>query len=581
MSSCRFAYLSPPWWVTMGYTRPEDFQGYGPAAFQGFTVTPQTSDGTQPGSTATPQTSGDTQPGSTATPQTSGGTQPGSTGGAQPGSTVTPQGLVIAGTVRILQTSGFVAAAGVTVDAHRRTDDATMATTTTDAIGNFFLTVPTGGMPFDGYLALTMSGLIPTRVYVWRPPTSSIQIGNVFLTSSAMLSSLFTSLGLSATPTQAMVAVSMRDSALSELQVDEVAVQQNGVAVGYLFDPSSLGTSDAGIWILNVPPGTATDVSATSKGTNFGPAEITTLQGQMTFALLIDDQQPPPLGRQDIEIGDQPISLVSDGTNIWALGQGNSISIVSASDGSNRGTVPMANTPLAAVTVGTFLWVASTKGLGLEPGGSGYLTQFGSPLTFNLQHQPIALAAVQDDLPEPLFYFVDMFSDSLWRFDPTTGLEIAVGPIAPGSSGLLGPQALLFDGTNFWISNAFNNTVSKMDKYGTWQATFPVGNRPVALAFDGKSIWVGNWYDNTVAKLRADNGQVQKIITTGTGPAGMAFDGANVWVTNSGSNTLTKIRASDGVVLDNFPTGLNPAGVVFDGAHIWVANSGSNTISKY
>jgi YVTN family beta-propeller protein len=565
-NGCYRAYLTPPWWVTMGYPPRQDFEGRPPAAFQPPVIGQAPPD--QP-----PPVIGQTPP-----------DQPPPVIGQAPPDQPPPvvgQGLVIAGTVSILQTSGLAAAAGATVDAHRRADDTTLVTATTDAMGNFSLSVPTEG-PFDGYLTLTMSGLIPARVYVWRPPTSSIQIGNVFVTSSAMLSLLFQPLGLTATATQATVIILVRDSALSAVQVDAVSVLQGGSSVGYLFDPSSLGTSDAGIWDINVPPG-ATEVSATSKGTSFGPAQINAQPGQMTLALLITDQpQPTPSGRQDITVGGQPHSLAFDGTNIWAINQDN-VTTVTASDGFLVSTFLVSTSqPWAAVSAGTtypLMWVASSNG------SSGRLTAL-SPLgdahqTLNVLQQPIALAAVQyDDLPEPLLYFVDMNSDLLWRVDPTTSGVTAVGPIAPGRSGL-GPQIMLFDGTNIWISNAFNNSISKMDKYGVWQATFSVGNMPGGLAFDGNSIWVANSNDNTVAKLGADDGQIQKIITTGTDPNWMAFDGTNIWVTNWGSNTLTQIRASDGAVIGNFATGLNPNGVVFDGAHIWVANSGTNTISKY
>jgi YVTN family beta-propeller protein len=276
--------------------------------------------------------------------------------------------------------------------------------------------------------------------------------------------------------------------------------------------------------------------------------------------------------------------LEFDGSSIWVMNQGSYVSKVSVSDGSYLGTFAVTGTPWAAVSVGTTMWVASSASLNLTPDGGGSFTAL-SPLgetlrRFDIRQQPIAFVPVQPDgLSEPLLYFVDLNSPFLFRMDPTTGAVTTLGLIAPALGS--GPYALLFDGTNLWISNVFNNTVSKMDLSGVRQGTFPVGSMPTGLAFDGNNIWVANSNDNTVTKLRANDGQIQKIIETGINPGWIAFDGANVWVTNMGSNTLTKIRASDGVVLDNIATGSMPAGVVFDGAHIWVANSGSNTISKY
>ena len=262
------------------------------------------------------------------------------------------------------------------------------------------------------------------------------------------------------------------------------------------------------------------------------------------------------------------------------MNQGSSsVSMISASNGIYLGTFLVRGQPWAAAPAGfNTMWIASSVS---PDGGGGYLTKMGLDggmiQTFNIQQQPAALLSIQySDLPEPVLYFVDLNSNFLFRFDPITGGVSVVGPIN-GS----GPQALLFDGTNIWTSNYGDNTVSKLDQYGIWHSTFPVGNLPFGLAFDGNSIWVANNSDSTVTQLSANDGQILQTIATGANPACIAFDGVNIWVTNMGDNTLTQIRASDGVVLRNLATELSPIGVVFDGANIWVANSGSNTVSRY
>ncbi len=260
------------------------------------------------------------------------------------------------------------------------------------------------------------------------------------------------------------------------------------------------------------------------------------------------------VGRQDIPVGAQPNALAFDGTSIWVTNYGsNTVSKLLASDGSIQGTFPVSGAPMAAVSVGTVIWVASMSSdspggilTALDPGGNIIRT-------LPLQQQPIALTSLQFDEPDPILYFVDMNSDKLFRMDPTTGVVIVLGTI-----GGLFPQALLFDGTNIWISNASGNTVSKMDPWGRLLGTFPVGKNPGGLAFDGNNVWVPNFDDNTVTKLRANDGQILQTIATGTNPRGIVFDGANVWVANFGDNALTKIGASDGAVLDTSATGLSP-----------------------
>src|SRR5260370_1468268 len=69
--------------------------------------------------------------------------------------------------------------------------------------------------------------------------------------------------------------------------------------------------------------------------------------------------------------------------------------------------------------------------------------------------------------------------------------------------------------------------------------TFNVGNHPNTVAFDGANIWVTNASDNTVTKLAANNGAVLGTFSTGNKPVGLTFDGANIWVANFDANTVT------------------------------------------
>src|SRR5450432_482166 len=73
---------------------------------------------------------------------------------------------------------------------------------------------------------------------------------------------------------------------------------------------------------------------------------------------------------------------------------------------------------------------------------------------------------------------------------------------------------------------------------------FPVGFEPTGLAFDGTNIWVVNQGDNTVSKLRAIDGANQGTFAVGGVPLQAAYDGINIWITNWASDTVTELRAS-------------------------------------
>jgi len=55
-----------------------------------------------------------------------------------------------------------------------------------------------------------------------------------------------------------------------------------------------------------------------------------------------------------------------------------------------------------------------------------------------------------------------------------------------------------------------------------------VGNGPSGICFDGTNIWVTNRWDDTVTKLRASDGTNVGTYSVGNGPNGLCFDGANI-----------------------------------------------------
>jgi len=143
------------------------------------------------------------------------------------------------------------------------------------------------------------------------------------------------------------------------------------------------------------------------------------------------------------------------------------------------------------------------------------------------------------------------------------------------------PRGMAFDGSNIWVANGGENTVTKLrasDGACVGTCTFSVGTTPNFLAFDGANIWVANSGSNNVTKLRASDGANLGTFTVGTFPFGITYDGANIWVTNANSNTVTKLRASDGSNQGSFPV-VSPGPIVFDGANLWILR-GTSGVTK-
>ena len=77
--------------------------------------------------------------------------------------------------------------------------------------------------------------------------------------------------------------------------------------------------------------------------------------------------------------------------------------------------------------------------------------------------------------------------------------------------------------------------------------TYSTGNTPYGICFDGTNIWVANYDDNTVTKRRVSDGSLVGTYSVGVNPRYLCFDGVNIWVANSNASpgTVTKLKASD------------------------------------
>jgi hypothetical protein len=191
-----------------------------------------------------------------------------------------------------------------------------------------------------------------------------------------------------------------------------------------------------------------------------------------------------------------------------------------------------------------------------------------------------------------------------------------------------GPEAVAFDGTYLWVTNQFDDTVTKMSADGSILGAYPVGEQPLGVATDGISVWVANHDSNTVSRLDALDGRLLGTFNVGQGPGGIAYyegrlvvanrtsnnvmrvnaltgviewttrvgkrpmgitisttaagAGTNtfIWVTNNQEKTITKLRPN-GVVVGTFAAGDGPFGAAFDGASIWVSNFFSGNVMRF
>lgn len=184
-----------------------------------------------------------------------------------------------------------------------------------------------------------------------------------------------------------------------------------------------------------------------------------------------------------------------------------------------------------------------------------------------------------------------------------------------------GPALVKFDGSDLWVANAGDGTVSRVKASDgrvleTWTGatgaqgvlvaagkvfitgqsspgklyqidpsqtagavtvvTASLGNSTIGIAFDGQRIWTAN-LGGSVSIVTLNPLNVTTVTTGFGGCTGLVFDGTNMWVTNNGDTSIKKLD-SNGNILLSVPVGSAPSHPAFDGTNIWVPNGSSNSI---
>jgi hypothetical protein len=242
----------------------------------------------------------------------------------------------------------------------------------------------------------------------------------------------------------------------------------------------------------------------------------------------------------------------------------------------------------------------------------------------------MALSAVaQDEIVGPPAPYQNPLQVALKEWYPAN-LSATLTGLYPGGGSFSGSGAVVYDGSNIWVSHSIAGGPNKVDKLqasdGKFIGSYTVGAAGSAAspaAFDGVNIWAPDHSpsSSTVFRIRASDGGVTScsLGTSATYPSGAAFDGTYVWFsTNNGqvvklnpntcavqcsssiswsrvyalafdgtsmwatevdSNQVVKLTSACTVA--STVTGVpGPVGIVFDGTSLWTANQTGNSISR-
>lgn len=270
------------------------------------------------------------------------------------------------------------------------------------------------------------------------------------------------------------------------------------------------------------------------------------------------------LGRTTV--GGNPSSVRSDGEDLWVVGIGDSsVSRVRASDGTLLGKwKKIFELSHVLVAMGRVFVPADTNP------GTLYMIDPAQP-------PGPAINVAGNDMPAfPTELAFD--GNRIWTvngFDLSILTPRATLPWSTKRvSGFRAATGILFDGSNMWITDQLNNTLMKLDQNGIVLQTTDVGSRPRTPGFDGTNIWVPNADDNSISVVRAATGAVIATLT-GNGlndPLEAAFDGVRILVTSPGGSVVSLWKAADLTPIGFFSTGhfTLPRGVCSDGVNFWI-----------
>jgi hypothetical protein len=274
----------------------------------------------------------------------------------------------------------------------------------------------------------------------------------------------------------------------------------------------------------------------------------------------------PLTGRTTLE--NIPQEVKSDGTDLWVAELFTSkVKRVRASDGSIVGTWTGALGAFGVLVARGRVYVAGRSLPGhlyrIDPGQAPVvLTPFST-----------LISAPIDITTDGQYIWTTGDSGIISRVDPDTG--------ATSNFGFTTVFGILFDGASLWVTGS--NHLYKLDSNAAAVQSVTVGADPQLAVFDGSNIWVPNHGDASVSVVRARDGMVLATLT-GNGlndPVQAAFDGQRVLVTNFDSVSMW--NAADLTPIGSFPTGAGtqPFGACSDGINFWVTLSNSAQLARF
>ncbi len=202
-----------------------------------------------------------------------------------------PPMITVSGTATARDASGSTPLMGVTVGAYASSNESTaVATATSDAQGNFTLTIPTNGVALDGYVKATMSSYMDTYLYPPAPLSANFSGATVVMLTPSTFDLLANTLcNANQMTSMGTIAAEVEDGSGAFLAGATVA--SNPAATKYCYDASGFpnrtatATDTDGLGYMFNVTGTVT-VTAMKTGSTFTSHSLKVRAGAFTTTLI-------------------------------------------------------------------------------------------------------------------------------------------------------------------------------------------------------------------------------------------------------------------------------------------------------
>ncbi|MCC7448867.1 MAG: YncE family protein [Anaerolineae bacterium] len=159
-------------------------------------------------------------------------------------------------------------------------------------------------------------------------------------------------------------------------------------------------------------------------------------------------------------------------------------------------------------------------------------------------------------------------------------------PDAPSGEGVSSitvgqlPTFATWSGSNLYISNQGDGTISVLDADGNVTGTIKVGGVPFAMAWDGARLWVADLgtADTPGDSVSVFDAKGKKVGTfkVGSQPFSLSYDADNerMWIALYGENKIVAVDAQ-GEVVTSVDTDTNPNTVLWTGDRLFATLAGN------